>query len=128
VQIQALDTRRDIGLAESGKMKIEDLNLKIGDKLPYNVVEDLVVFMKNDQDFYRKEVFPKLSGVQEAVLSGGKFNKKELLPMVDHAIQKYIQKFDIPKRPTDLLTREEKMEAIGILLKNEADSFRNKEY
>ena len=109
-------------------MKIDDLNLKIGDKLPFNVVEDIVVYMKNDPDFYRKEVFPNLGGVQEAVLSGGKFNKKNLLPMIEKACESYVQKFDIPKRPADLLSREEKMEAIGILLKGEADAFRNKEY
>jgi len=128
VIIQGQDIRLVTGHAESGKMKIEDLNLKIGDKLPFNVVEDIVVYMKNDPDFYRKEVFPNLGGVQEAVLSGGKFNKKNLLPMIEKACESYVQKFDIPKRPADLLSREEKMEAIGILLKGEADAFRNKEY
>lgn len=128
VIIQGQDTRLVTGHAESGNMKIEDLNLKIGDKLPYNVVEDLCVFMKNHPDFYRKEVYPRFVEVQDAVQNGGKFNKKSMLPMIEKACQQYVQEYNIKMRPQDLLTDGEKMECVSNLLKAELENFRNKEY
>ena len=109
-------------------MKIEDLNLKIGDKLPFDVIEDLMVYMQNDPMFYRRHMYPKMIDVQEAVKGGGKVNKKDLIPMIDHAIASYVKKFNINKRPADLLTTEEKMECISKLLKNEVDNFRKGMY
>ena len=41
------------------KKAIEDL--KIGDQLPYDVVEDLKIYMTQDNDFYRKNLFPHMS-------------------------------------------------------------------
>ena len=109
-------------------MKIEDLNLKIGDKLPYNVVEDLCVFMKNHPNFYRKEVYPRFVEVQDAVKNGGKFDKKSMLPMIEKACKQYVQEYNIQMRPETLLTDGEKMECVSNLLKAELENFRNKEY
>ena len=41
-------------------------DLKIGDKLPYNVVEDLCIYMRNEPNFYRQHLYPALIDVQEA--------------------------------------------------------------
>ena len=108
------------------KQNIE--NLKIGDQLPYNVVEDLCIYMRNDPMFYRKNLYPALIDVQEAVKNGGKYPKKSLLPVVERAIKEYIKKFEIKKRPEDLLVHEEKMECINKLLKDEVDNFRKGMY
>lgn len=102
--------------------------LRIGDKLPFNVVEDLVVYMKNDPTFYREHLYPAMIDVQEAVKKGGKYPKKSLLPVVERAIESYIKKFEIKKRPNDLLLPEEKMECINKLLKDEVDNFRKGMY
>jgi hypothetical protein len=104
-------------------MKIEDLNLKIGDKLPFNVIEDLQVYMRNEPNFYRKHLFPALLGVQETVQNGGKFNKRDMLPMLEKAIANYCKEYKINKRPQDLLTDAEKMECISTLLQSEAENF-----
>lgn len=109
-------------------MKIEDLNLKIGDKLPYDVIEDLMVYMKNDPKFYRHHLYPKMIDVQETVKTGKRFNKKDLIPMLDSAIASYVSKFDIKKRPQDLLTDQEKLECISRLLKDEVDNFKKGMY
>lgn len=99
-------------------------NLKIGSELPYNVVEDLCIYMQNDPSFYRKNLYPAMLDVQESVKNGGKYNKKLLLPVIEKAIQSYVNKFNIKKRPQDLLLPEEKMDCINRLLKNEVENFR----
>ena len=104
-------------------MKIEDLNLKVGDQLPFNVIEDLQVFMQNEPNFYRKHLFPALLHVQETVKAGSKYNKRDLLPVLEKAINKYCKEYNINKRPQELLTDAEKMECISTLLQSEAENF-----
>lgn len=105
-------------------MRVEDLDLKIGDKLPFDVVEDIMVYMKNDPAFYRKYMYPAMLDVQEAIKNGGKYNKKDLLPVIERAIGAYLTKFEIKKRPGDLLQDDEKMDCINRLLNDEIDNFR----
>lgn len=102
---------------------------KIGGELPYDVVDDVVVFMQNDPDFYRTETYPTLVNVQKAINNGGKFSKKQMFPMIDKAIESYIKKFDIPKRKDRMINGDaEKMECATRLLNAEKENFRNKEY
>ena len=103
-------------------------DLKIGEELPYNVVEDLCIYMQNDPTFYRQHLYPMLVDVQEAVKNGGKFNKRKMIPTVEYAIKEYVKKFEIKKRPQDLLQDGEKMECVNKILKNEMENFRKGEY
>ncbi len=98
------------------------------ESLPWDVVEDLAVFMRNDPTFYRRHLYPTMIDVQEAVKNGGKYNKKSMLPIVDRAIESYIKKFEIKKRPEDLLTDSEKMSLVNSILKAEAENFRKGSY
>lgn len=106
----------------------KDMDTKTGDKLPFNVVDDLVVYMKNDPDFYRRQLYPKMCDVQEVVKKGKKYDKKSLLPTVDDAIREYVDKFKIKKMPEEMCTREEKMMVIDQILRGEIENFRNGEY
>lgn len=99
-------------------------DMKEDEKLPFDVSEDLIVFMRNDPMFYRKHLYPKLVDVQEAVRNGGKYNKKDLLPVIERAIQEYIAKFNVKKLPEDLLNDSEKMDCINRLLIDEKDNFK----
>jgi hypothetical protein len=103
-------------------------DLKVGEELPYNVVEDLCIYMQNDPSFYRSHLYPVLVDVQEAVKNGGKYNKRKMIPTVEYAISEYIKKFDIKKRPQDLLQDSEKIECVNKILKNEMENFRKGEY
>lgn len=108
------------------KKAVQDL--KIGEQLPYDIVEDLKIYMTHDNDFYRKHLFPRMSEVQAAVNKGGKYNKKMLLPVVDEAIVQYLKKFNIKKRPEDFMDQGQKMECISSILKDEMENFRKGSY
>lgn len=103
-------------------------DLKIGDELPYNVVEDLVIYMRNEPNFYRKHLYPAMIDVQEAVKNGGKYNKKSLLPVIERAINEYLKKYEIKKLPEELLNNSEKMECVNKLLRDEVENFRKGMY
>ena len=51
----------------------------IDDSLPYNVVDDVCIFMRNDPMFYRKSFFPAIKRMQECSMSETEYDKiKEL--------------------------------------------------
>ena len=103
-------------------------DLKIGEQLPYDVAEDLKIYMTQDNDFYRRNLLPHRSEIQAAVQKGGKYNKRMLLPAIEKAIPEYLQKFDIKKRPEDFMDQTQKMECITSILKAEMENFRKGSY
>lgn len=108
------------------KKSVEDL--KIGDELPYDVIEDIIAYMRNDKNFYRKNTYPAMCDVQEKVQNGGKFDKKALFPMIEKACESYCSEYNVGKRPDEMLTDADKMECASRLLNAEKEAFRNKEY
>jgi len=72
--------------------------------LPWNMVDDLIVFMKNENSFYRRKLYPMLLNVQETVSNGGKVNKKDFVPIIDDAIKAYVGKFGLNRRPDDMMS------------------------
>jgi hypothetical protein len=96
--------------------------------LPWNMVDDLIVFMQNENSFYRRKLYPMLLKTQETVQNGGKVNKKEFVPIIDAAINAYVKKFDLNRRTEDMMSPAEKMECIDKLLTDEKANFSKGEY
>ena len=107
---------------------VEVTDQKLGEELPYDVGQDLIVHMRNEPMFYRKHLYPALIDVQEAVKNGGQYNKKQLLPVIEKAIQSYVNRYGIKKLPEELMSEEEKLDCITKLLADEQENFRSGSY
>ena len=103
-------------------------DLRMGDELPFNEVEDLIIYMKNDPDFYRQSLYPELLNVQNCVQDGKKYNKKNMIPIVDSAVESYLKKYEINRLPEEFLLNSDKKECISKILNDEIENFRNKVY
>ena len=93
-------------------MKINEFSTDTRDafKPSFDVVDDLCVFMRNDPQFYRRSYFPMIGGMAECYEQGGKFNaKKELFPVVDDAMKKYVATYELAKTVGEVFTSEERM-------------------
>jgi len=99
-----------------------------GEQLPYDVAEDLIVYMRNEPMFYRRHLYPALVDVQEAVKKGKKYSKRSMFPVIEKAIQAYINRFGIKKLPEDLMNEEEKLDCISRLLAAEQENFKKGSY
>ncbi len=89
-------------------MRIEEFTNQEEDKLPFDIVDDISVFMRNDPTFYRKELFPAIINMKDAYDRKSSIDATELFdPIVHKASHAYCKKFNIPKRPDDLLTSED---------------------
>lgn len=107
---------------------VEVTDQKISEELPYDVGQDLIVYMRNEPMFYRRHLYPALVDVQEAIKKGKKYSKKNMFPVIEKAIQGYINKFGIKKLPEDLMNEEEKLDCISRLLADEQENFRKGSY
>lgn len=109
-------------------MRIEDLET-INKDLPFNVVEDMAIFMRNDPKFYRKSFFPAVMRMKDCHTSGKKFNAvKEFGPMIEKAAVDYCRKFKIERHPNDLMDEQEKQDLMRKLYSEEMTQIRNGEY
>lgn len=97
------------------------------DDLPFDVVDDVQQYMKNDPMFYRRVYYPTMCKMQECMESQN--DPKDLVgPMVELATKLYVKKYNINKKPEDLLTSEDYDDIINRVYEDEVEALRNGEY
>lgn len=120
--------RPAIGPVVNGdKMRIDDLE-QINDELPFDVIDDITVFMRNDPMFYRKEFFPLVMQMKGLKESDKPINSKLFMPMIKKATEQYCKKFNIPKRPEDLLDADEQRSLIQKIYAEEMTNIKKGAY
>ena len=111
-------------------MKINEFyDQPINDDMPFDVVDDVAIFMRNDPMFYRKVFFPKMIDVKKKCDRSTSINaKEEFMPMIDMALERYCKEFKINKRPQELLTAEEKDSLVEKIYSEEMTNIRKGTY
>ena len=111
-----------------GGIGMSGLSLIMKD-LGFNVIEDLCQHMRNDPIFYRKMYYPTMATMQDKLKKGEPIDQRQHMePMVDKACQHYCSKYDIPKRPEELLSDEDKTAIIEKIYGDEMEMIRDGEY
>lgn len=72
------------------------------DEIDYDLAEDLVFFMNNDDDNYRRSVYPAVVKCLEAIKKKKSVNPSVFKHAALECYQSYQQKFPIRSLPTDL--------------------------
>lgn len=99
------------------------------DELSFDIADDLVVYMKNDPMFYRKEYYPAVLKMQSA------YNKNKPLdavslwaPIVKRAIVPYMTKFKIDKNPKDIVSIDNIKSMASKIYSDELGNIKNGSY
>jgi hypothetical protein len=71
--------------------KVKDEKNKFG----FDLAEDLVFFMHNNDDFYRRHFFPILKTCKTQFENGGKFSHRIFKPLIEKAYTAYKEEFPI---------------------------------
>jgi hypothetical protein len=109
VQTQDLEQRLDSGPARSGDniMFIREFlgNIKQDkEELPFDIEDDLAVYIRNDPMFYRKHYYPTVLKMQSAHKNNKSLDAVSLwAPVVKRAVIPYMTKFKIDKNPNDVI-------------------------
>ena len=77
-------------------------------KLNFDIVDDAVVFMRNDPQFYRKKYYPTVSNMANRVKGGKDPDRSVLGTMVDSGMNSYCKKYNLGRGPADLFTSEDR--------------------
>jgi hypothetical protein len=90
-------------------MKIQDLFENIPsrlpekmDQLPFDLQDDLIFFMRNDNEFYRRHYYPHIVKCKHHLNQGQNLSNRVFEPLVRHAFECYSNKFPIRELPESL--------------------------
>lgn len=99
------------------------------DKMNFDVVDDVLTFMRNNPKFYRRNYFPAMVGLQDKIRKNEKINpKKSLAGMIEMACESYCDHFSVGRNKDNLLTDEDKEILVNRIFDEELDSLRKGEY
>lgn len=96
--------------------------------MDFDVCDDIVVYMRNDPEFYRKHYYPTLAKMCDAYRKDNKIQKESLKTLVSTAIPMYMKKFKIDRKPSDVFTNEDCQNIAEMIFDEEAEEIRNGEY
>jgi hypothetical protein len=110
-------------------VKIVEFAEKEDFKLPFDIVDDLHVFMRNDPMFYRKQYFPTMTRISELTQNKKKVNPdKEFTPMIDSAIKEYCSKYDVARDPNEVFSEDDRKALVSKIYSEEIDNIRRGDY
>lgn len=74
----------------------------------FNIVDDLHVYMRNNDSMYRKKYFPMLCAMQEELKAGKKINAKTIMmPAIKDAMEAYNKQYNLAEKYSDIITDED---------------------
>ncbi len=77
-------------------MRIDEFAKPMDDKLPFDVVDDVAIFMRNDPMFYRKSLFPAVMNMKDRHDAGKECDANDCLgDCCDKGMKTYCNKYNL---------------------------------
>jgi|SRR5210317_1374832 len=109
--------------------ELDDKNMDFEPKLDFDVADDLLTYMRNDKEFYRREYYPMMVALQKDIQDGNDVDFKEKLnPMIDNACGKYTKQYKIPMKSKELIDDADREKLISMMMDDEQDLLRKGDY
>jgi len=110
-------------------MKLFELQHNNKDEMPFDVVDDLIVFMRNDPMFYRKTFFPAMADASDKFHRGEKMDDVVILkPVVDKGIKSYCKRYIKDRRPEEVFTSTDKKQCMQKIYSEEMPNIKKGMY
>jgi hypothetical protein len=94
-------------------MKLFEIQEPQKDDIPFDVAEDLAIYMRNDPMFYRKTFFPAMASVSDRMERGDSVDPATVVgPVVDKGIKGYCKKYIKNKRSEDVFNEKDRKACI----------------
>ena len=102
---------------------------KLEEELPFDIVDDAHVHMKNDKEFYRKEYYPTISRIADMHRGPKDFDPKEyIMPMINKGINSYCKKYDIARMPDDIFKNDHRKALFDKIYNEEMEQISQGDY
>jgi|TARA_B110000503_G_scaffold141840_1_gene236629 hypothetical protein len=110
-------------------MRIDEFASPVDNSLPFDVVDDVTVFMRNDPMFYRKKLFPAISKIADMHRAGKPIDQNKCLgPAVESALSAYCKAYDIASMPDEVFNDDDRQRIIDKLFSEEMEEIKKGEY
>ena len=110
-------------------MRIDEFTAKIDTKLPFDLADDVVVFMRNDPVFYRKHYFPAISNLADRFRDKKEINDTSIIgSMVDKGMNTYCKKYKLGRKPADIFTADDRHTLINKITSEELEEIKKGSY
>jgi len=87
--------------------------------LPYDLGEDLMIFMRNDPMFYRRHFFPISDHIKLNSKNIKAIDHNLIDNMINKGVLEYCKKYKIPHDPSTLIDKGERSVIAGRIIKDE---------
>jgi len=109
-------------------MRINEFSQPTDDRLPFDIADDVAIYMRNDPMFYRKQLFPAIMQMKDLYDAGKKPDPEECLgEACDRAMESYCKKFKIGS-PQNVFKSNDRDAIIDKLFAEEMTQIRNGVY
>lgn len=110
-------------------VKIVEFHNSVDTTMPFDVEDDLVVFMRNDPEFYRKQFFPTMARISDLQKNKGGCNiRKQLMPMIEKGIVSYCKKFNLARHPDEIFHQQQRQGIADRIYEKERKCIDNGDY
>jgi len=110
-------------------VKIVEFHDPENNRFDFDVVDDVVVFMRNDPMFYRKSFFPAVSRLADLHRAGKPIDQQKCLGgMVENALQSYCKKYKIAQQPDEVFNNDDRAAIINRIYAEEMEEIKRGEY
>lgn len=97
-------------------------------KVPYDIVEDIAVFMRNDSIEYHKHFFPAVMKMKDLFDNNTPIDANKCLgPAVDGAIERYCEKFNLGS-PSVIISKDDRSALLSKLYAEELTQIKKGAY
>ena len=109
-------------------MRIDEFAQPMDDRLPFDVADDVAIYMRNDPMFYRKHLFPAIMRMKDRHDAGKGCVAEECLGEVcNNAMESYCKKFKLGS-PKNVFKPEDKGLIINKLFGEEMKMIKDGQY
>lgn len=97
-------------------------------EMPFDVIDDVAIYMRNDPMIYRKSFFPAITKMQGLHKKGSTIDPDKCLgEVVDGAMESYCEKFNLGS-PKNVFKKGDRESIINKLFAEEMTQIKNGEY
>lgn len=109
-------------------MRIDELvNVEKFNADEYDIKDDLIFFMNNDSDFYRRHYYPCIIKMKLHHDRGQEIDSEKLRPVIKHAYSVYKEKFPVKNLDKDL-EKPDIDDMCAKILETELENFSQHQY
>ena len=110
-------------------MTLNELGIKLDKNIDFDLVEDAIIFMKNDPHFYRKDYFPTIAKMADMERGGSSYDPTSILkPMINRGINNYCKKYKLANMPDDIFKEEHRNRLLNKIREEELKQIKKGDY